>query len=114
MELSYTAVGDYELPDLAVPEAPKVGKYGRMYLRYLREQRDGIYTGLLFSGKLKSTAEQVDRDAEKLMQRLVRDMAKAQSVTEALKAADQMAWVGAMNNIRAAAEEIVLREVVFA
>lgn len=113
-DLAYRPVGDYELPNLTVPESPRVGKYGRMYLRHLWEQRGATYTGLLLTGRLKESAEAVDREAGAMAERLVRDMAAAQGVAEGLKATDQMAWVGAMNNIRSAAEEIVLQELVYA
>ena len=110
--ISYTLVGDYYLPDLKAPEPPVVGKYGRMYLHYLKEHRRGYYTTLLMSGRLKQDAEEVDRRASEMMDRLIRDMAKRQGVAERLKADDQMAWVGRMNNIKDSAEEIVLRDVV--
>lgn len=112
--MEYTLVGDYYLPNLALPVSPMVGRYGRMYLRHLKADHRARYTALLLGGKLSAEAEQVDREAGDMMRRLVKDMAKAQGLTEQLKAADQMAWVGRMNNIRSAAEEIVLREVVYA
>ena len=112
--MEYTLVGDYYLPNLAPLVSPMVGRNGRMYLRHLKANQRARYAVLLLSGKLSAEIEQVDREAGYMMQRLVKDMAKAQGVTEQLKAADQMAWVGRMNNIRVAAKEIVLREVVYA
>jgi len=112
MELTYHQEGDYLLPDLTVPEAPKLGKYGMLRRSYLRKSRQGIYTGLLLSGKLNSHLEKVDRQAKERVDHLFFQMVKALGVTEELKAKDQLKWVGIMNNIRAAAEEIVLKELV--
>ena len=114
MELTYTTRGDYLLPNLSVPESPKIGKYGMLRRSYLREHRDGIYTGMLLSGKLNGHLEEIDRTANEMMNRLTAELAKAQGVTESLKASNQMKWVGLMNNIRQAAEEAVLNELVYA
>lgn len=113
MELTYTTRGDYLLPDLNVPESPKIGKYGMLRRSYLREHRDGIYTGMLLSGKLNGHLEEIDRTANEMMNRLTAELAKAQGVTESLKASNQMKWVGLMNNIRNQAEEIVMTELVY-
>lgn len=102
-------------PDLLPPEedAPPYGKYGRMRLTYLREHHEGLYTGLLLSGKLNAHLNEIDETAHAGMELLTKQMAVAQGITEELKARDQMAWVGAMNNIRNAAEEIVLTELIY-
>ena len=113
MELTYTTRGDYLLPDLSVPESPKIGKYGMLRRSYLREHRDGIYTGMLLSGKLNGHLEEIDRTANEMMNRLTAELAKAQGVTEILKASNQMKWVGLMNNIRNQAEEIVMTELIY-
>ena len=113
MELTYTTRGDYLLPDLNVPESPKIGKYGMLRRSYLREHRDGIYTGMLLSGKLNGHLEEIDRTANEMMNRLTAELAKAQGVTESLKASNQMKWVGLMNNIRHQAEEIVMTELIY-
>lgn len=113
MELTYTTRGDYLLPDLNVPESPKIGKYGMLRRSYLREHRDGIYTGMLLSGKLNGHLEEIDRTANEMMNRLTAELAKAQGVTESLKASNQMKWVGLMNNIRNQAEEIVMTELIY-
>ena len=109
--LTYTRVGDYELPDLKAPESPKVGPFGRSYLRYLREHKHAVYSAMLFKGTLKEHAESIDRDAEELFERIVRAEAKARGLSEALKARDQMEWVRQMNAVRAVAWEYVMREV---
>lgn len=113
MNLTYHREDDYFLPDLTVPEGPKVGKYGMLRHRCLRKNRQGIYTGLLLSGKLNRHLEEIDRQAKEMMERLVSQLVKTQGVTEKLKAQDQLKWIGTMNNIRAAAEKIVLKELIY-
>ena len=113
MELTYRQEGDYLLPNLSVPEAPRVGKYGMLRRTYLRQHRNGLYTGMQLTGRLDAHLEEIDRQASEMMTRLMARMASEQGVTEALKAQDQMTWVGLMNSIRAAAEEMVLRELVY-
>ena len=75
MELTYTMQGDYLIPDLTVPESPKLGKYGMLRRTFLRKHRDGIYTGMLLNGTLNSHLEEVDRQANEMMERLTRQMA---------------------------------------
>ena len=94
-------------------ETPRYGKYGRMRHTYLREHKKAYYTTLLFDGKLVAHLNEIDDAANTQMELLTKQMAKNQGITEALKAKDQIAWVGAMNNIRNAAEEIVLHEVIY-
>ncbi len=77
-----------------MPESPKIGKYGMLRRSYLREHRDGIYTGMLLSGKLNGHLEEIDRRQNEMMNRLTAELAKAQGVTESLKASNQMKWVG--------------------
>lgn len=103
-------------PDLLPPEddAPTYGKYGRLRLTYLREHHEGLYTGLLLSGKLNAHLNEIDEAAHNRMELITKQMAAAQGITEELKARDQMAWVGAMNNIRNAAEEIIFSELIYA
>lgn len=103
-------------PDLLPPEddAPTYGKYGRLRLTYLREHHEGLYTGLLLSGKLNAHLNEIDEAAHSRLELITKQMAAAQEITEDLKARDQMAWVGAMNNIRNAAEEIIFSELIYA
>ena len=112
--MTYTRQGDYLIPDLEAPEAPRIGKYGTMRHSYLRDHHRGIFDGMLLRGTLNTHLEQIDRQANEMMDRLTAQMAQSQGVTEQLKARDQMAWVAAMNNIRASAEEIVTRELICA
>ena len=110
--LWYERCGDYYVPCLEVPKSPKVGKFGRMRNTFLREHQSAIYTGMLFSGKLNDHLEEIDRQANELLDRLVWEYAATEHITEELKANDQMAWVQAMNNIRNRAEEVVLSELI--
>ena len=116
MEITYTKCGDYYLPDLAVPEEepPIYGRFGRMRLRYLKEHRRATYINLKTSGQLTHYLNEIDREANEMLRLLIKQMAQAQGITEQLKAEDQMAWVGAMNNIRSTADEAVMQEIIFA
>ncbi|MDO5392010.1 MAG: TnpV protein [Eubacteriales bacterium] len=102
-------------PNLTLPEEeePHYGKYGRMRKAYLQEHRKGLYTELLLTGKLVEHLNEVNDTANERMQLLTRQMAEKQHVDETLKARDQLAWVGAKNNIHNAAEEIVLNELIY-
>ena len=113
-ELTYHRHGDYLIPDLETPEAPRIGKYGTMRHQYLRNHHRGIFDGMLLKGTLNAHLEEIDRQAREMMERLTTQMAQREGVTEALKADDQMAWVAAMNNIKNRAEEIVLHELIYA
>lgn len=113
-ELTYHWEGDYLIPDLEAPEAPRIGKYGTLRHKYLRNNHRGIFDGMLLEGSLNPHLEQIDRQANEMMDRLTAQMAQAEGVTEALKAQDQMAWVKAMNSIKNRAEEIVLHDLIYA
>ncbi|WP_253285214.1 TnpV protein [Pseudoflavonifractor sp. MSJ-30] len=114
MELAYTMQGDYLIPDLTVPESPKLGKYGMLRRTFLREHRDGIYTGMLLNGTLNGHLEEVDRQAQKMLDDLTEQMKALNGVTEQLKAEDQMQWVQMMNSIRHSAEEVILNDLIYA
>ena len=113
MELTYTMQGDYRLPNLISPESPKVGKYGMLRHSYLRKHREGLYTGMLMKGTLNAHLEEVDREANRMLEQLTTQMAQEQSVTEELKAQDQMLWVQRMNNIRQAVEEQIFQDLIY-
>ena len=112
---SYTMVGDYRLPNLIAGESEPlaIGKYGRMRKRYLKALRPVLYMNLLVTGKLDQHLAEIDEACEEQMELLVKQMAKQEGVTEALKAADQMEWVRRMNSICSRTEESVLREQVY-
>ena len=113
MELTYRTESGYRLPNLEVPEAPQVGKYGMLRRSYLANHKHGIYTGMLLTGELNSHLAEIDRQATEMVERMTEQMAAEQGVTEELKASDQMKWVGLMNSIQASAEEVVLKELVY-
>ena len=101
-------------PNLVLSEEePHYGKYGRMRLRHLKEHRTVLYNTLLLEGELVKHLNEVDDTANQRMELLTLQMQERQGVNEALKARDQMAWVGTMNNIRNAAEEVVLSELIY-
>ena len=112
-ELDYELIGDYYYPCLKAPEAPQVGRFGMLYHDYLRKHKRVTYSGLMLSGKLKEHIEDVDRQAEEMFSQLVEQMKQAEGVTEQLKATDQMAWIGAMNNILNRAMKIVMKEIIY-
>ena len=114
MENQYIRVGDYFIPDLELPqESRPIGKWGRLHREYLREQRPIQYNCLLLSGKLWTYLADLNERAQDRLEQMIDQMKMAEGVTEELKAADPMAWVGAMNNIRNRAEEIILQELIY-
>ena len=115
MEVIYTMHGNYLMPDLLPPQEEPIslGKYARMRKRFLQEHRKITYTNLLTSGRLSSHLAEIQQTAQRRMEQIVAQMAKAQGVTEELKASDQMKWVQMMNNLRNAAEEIVQAELIY-
>ena len=115
MEVTYTLQGNYLMPDLLPPQEEPIslGKYARMRKRFLQEHRKITYTNLLTSGKLNSHLAEIQQTAQHRVEELVAQMAKAQGVTEELKASDQMKWVQMMSNLQNAAEETVLAELIY-
>ena len=105
---TYHQEGDYFLPDLSVPELPAIGIWGQRRRRYLKEHRQALYTALLLSGKLNDHLSEVDEQAEAMFSQLVKQMAAQDSITEQLKADNQMKWVRQMNSVRNRAEEMVV------
>ena len=114
--LWYELQGDYYIPCLVLNEedTQPIGMWGRKYLRYIKEYRPILHTTLLLSGKLNSHLVEIDTQASEMFYLLMKQLAEKEGITEQLKAQDQMAWVGAMNNIRNRAEEIVNTEVIYA
>ena len=112
--LSYTMHGDYYLPDLELnEEEPVYGKYGIMRKQFLKEHRSAKYQYLVLTGKLTEYLNQVDKEAREKVEMLVEQMAERWGVTEELKMRDQMEWVRRMNNIKATAEGIVYKNIIF-
>ena len=112
---TYTRVGDYFLPNLELPEEDQqpIGVWGQRHWRYLKEHRRATYATLFTGGKLNGYLADIDRQAEEMFLRLVKQMAEAEGVTEQLKADNQMEWVGRMNNIRNRAMEMVNNDLIF-
>ena len=115
MELTYTKTGDYLIPNLMMDEQPEgdIGVYGRMRKRFLKEHRRGTYNGMLLKGTLTQHLIETNEVAQDMMDKLVKEMATAEGVTEELKRRDQIGWVGRMNNIRARADEIVRNDLIY-
>ena len=114
-EITYTKQGDYSLPNLLPPQEETVllGKYALLRKKFLREHRRITYTNLLTSGRLNSHLAEIQQTALLRMERMTAQLAARQGVTEELKARDQMEWVRRMNNLRNAAEETVLKELIY-
>ena len=115
MGCTYRQEGDYFLPNLKIGEQDEVliGVWGQRHLRYIKQHRKAFYTNLLTSGKLNSYLADIDRQAEEMFSRLVKKLAEKEYLTEQLKADNQMAWVGRMNNIRSRAMEIINEELIY-
>ena len=114
MEISYSKVGDYLIPNLILPEEEQsIGKYGRMRRRYLKEHRPVLFSNLILSGKLYQHLAEIDRSCNERLELIIRQMKVQEGVTEKLKADDQMEWIRRMNSIQNRAEEIVLSELVY-
>ena len=113
--ITYTQQGDYHLPNLTLPEQPKVkiGVWGKRHLSYIKNYQPIRYTNLLTSCKLTAYLADIDEQAEDMFDRLVNQLAKQEGVNEQLKADNQMLWVRRMNNIRNRATEIVNTELIY-
>ena len=114
--LTYTTRGEYQYPDLTLPEQTEempLGKYGLMHKKYLKESRPATYNRLLLSGKLTAHLTEIDRQSTEMVSSLTAQMAQTEGVTEGMKATDQMLWVQSMNNIRQRAEEIATQQLIY-
>ena len=112
-KLTYHREGDYLIPDLLPPEAPCIGVWGMRRKRYLQQYHNGIYIGMLLSGKLNAHLEEIDRSANEMFDLLVKQYAAREGVTEQLKAEDQMEWIRRMNNIRDRVSEAVFQQLIY-
>ena len=111
---TYREENGHLIPDIALPEQTnyQIGKYGRMYLDYIKNHRRGRYTTLLTEGKLNARLHEIDLEANEMHETIIPRLATERGIDENLKARDMLRWVAEMNNIKASAEEIVLQEVV--
>lgn len=114
--LDYTLNGDYYLPDIIdedMEDHRPLGKWGMMRMDYLKEHHPGVYTYMLLNGSLHTHLADLDEQARERHERIVKQMAQVEGITEQMKMLDQMAWVGRMNNIAARADEIIRDELIF-
>ena len=113
IEITYHREGDYLIPDLIPPGSPRIGVWGTRRKQYLQQYHDGIYTGLLLSGKLNAHLEEIDHSAGEMFDLLMKQYAECKGTTEQLKAKDQMEWVRRMNSIRDRVEEAILSDFIY-
>ena len=113
LNVSYHLEGDYLIPDLIPPESPHIGIWGMRRREFLRKHHDGLYTGMMLSGKLNAHLEEIDRAANEMFDLLIRQYSAREGMTEELKAKDQMEWVRRMSGIRQRAEEIICSELIY-
>ena len=111
--ITYELRGEQYYPLLELPEQKEIGKYGRLHLEYLKAHRKGRYTNLLSEGTLNESLYEIDLEANDMLETIISRLATERGIDEDLKARDMLRWVAEMNNIKAGAEEIVLREVVY-
>ena len=111
---TYHEENGHLIPNVTLPEQTdyQIGKYGRMHLDYIKQHRRGRYTTLLTEGKLNTRLHEIDLEANEMLETIIPRLATERGIDENLKARDMLRWVAEMNNIKASAEEIVMREVV--
>ena len=114
-ELTYTKVGDYNLPNLTLqnPQMQELGRYGRMRREYLKNHRPILYNRLLLSEKLYQHLAEIDQTANRRMAQLMDELTKANGLTEQMKSENPMLWVQTMNSLKAQAEETILNELIY-
>ena len=110
--ITYELRGEQYYPLLELPEQKEIGKYGRLHLKHLKEYRKGRYTNLLSDGTLNQRLHEIDLEAKQMVESIIIRLTAERGIDENMKARDMLRWVAEMNNIKASAEEIVLREVV--
>ena len=115
MNISYTEIGDYLLPDIKLENKERfnIGKYGLLKLEYLKKNKRGLYTELLMKDKLNEYLHDIDITLMEKEQSLIKELAEKEDVTEELKSNNQILWIGKMNNIKNRAEEIILKEYIY-
>ena len=111
--ITYELRGEQYYPLLELPEQKEIGKYGRLHLDYLKNHRKGRYTNLLSKGTLNQRLYEIDVEAKTIIESIISRLTAERGIDENMKARDMLRWVVEMNNIKASAEEIVLREVVY-
>lgn len=112
--IEYTKVGNYNMPNLVLEkEKITLNKYGRARLRYLKEHKKAEYTIMFVNGTLNNHLKEIQETAQERLDFMIKELAKKENITEELKIKDQLAWVGAMNNIKNRAEEIIYNELIY-
>ena len=116
MNISYTKKGDYLLPDLILEDKElfNIGKYGLLRLNYIKKEKLGLYFDLLVNDKLNEYLHNIDTTVMEKVQKLIKELAEKENITEELKSSNQMLWIDKMNNIKNIAEEIILKEYIYA
>ena len=116
MNISYTKKGDYLLPDLILEDKERfsIGKYGLLRLNYIKKEKLGLYFDLLVNDKLNEYLHNIDTTVMEKVQKLIKELAEKENITEELKSSNQMLWLGKMNNIKNIADEIILKEYIYA
>ena len=112
---TYREKNGHLIPDITLPEQSdyQIGKYGRIHLDYIKQHRRGRYTTLLTESKLNSRLHEIDLEAKEMLESIIPSLAAERGIDEDLKARDMLRWIAEMNNIKASAEEIVLKEVIY-
>ena len=115
MNISYTKNGDYLLPNLMLKEKVQynIGKYGLLRLEYIKKYKLGLYFDLLVNDNLNKYLHKIDTTVMEKVQKLIKELAEKENITEELKSSNQMLWMGKMNNIKNRVEEIVLKEYIY-
>ena len=113
--IEYVRNGDYYIPNLTVPDEKvyKIGKYGRMYAKFIKENRPCIYSMKMIDGTWLDYLEKIDTSAKEMVDRLIKELVVKRGITEELKAKDQFAWISAMEQVKHTAEEFVLSSLVY-
>ena len=115
MNISYTKVGDYLLPDLKLENKERfnIEKYGLLKLEYLKKNKRGLYTESLMKDKLNEYLHDIDVSLMEMEQKLIKELVEKENINEELKSSNQMLWIGKMNNVKNIAEEIILKEYIY-
>lgn len=114
-KITYTRVGDYNIPNLYIPKDTNynIGKYGMAHFKYIKQYKKAFYTDLLLDSKVNSYLHSVDENAKDELNKIIKELAKKENVTEELKITNQLEWVSKMNNIKNRAEETIYNEYVY-
>ena len=115
MNISYTKQGDYLLPNLILKDKEQfnIGKYGLLRLEYIKKYKLGLYFDLLVNDNLNEYLHDIDTTVMEKVQKLIKELAEKENITEELKSSNQMLWIGKMNNIKNRVEEIILKEYIY-